>query len=230
MEKSGKIEDGVMDNLLQGFIKRQMKLDSICEAFDPDLANAYLERVMTPKEQTRYESHLSGCAPCRQQVIALARLVDAEVAEVKVAAVAAGAPAPLNESPVVAHHTTLVGAARPHWLARLKGWLCVWATPRFALTAAAAIILAITIPYVLIQNSKVSPSEIASSPAKAKEAGQAPQQAPAKNSPEANSSGSSSINQTADPQNQPAHNKQQGPESKPSATPTATGAAATPAA
>jgi hypothetical protein len=36
MEKSGKIEDGVMDNLLQGFVKRQMKPDLNCEAFDPD--------------------------------------------------------------------------------------------------------------------------------------------------------------------------------------------------
>jgi hypothetical protein len=179
MEKSGKIEDGVMDNLLQGFIKRQMKPGVVCEGFDADLANAYLERVMAAREQTRYESHLTECTMCRKQVIALAGLVDSEVAQVKVAAVAAGVPASPNQSTADASLVRPASEEQANWLARLKGWFGILATPRFALAATAALALAVAIPYVLVQNSKQSQSDVAQA---AKEAGTA-EQKPGQNIP-----------------------------------------------
>lgn len=223
MEKSGKIEDGVMDHLLQGFVKRQMKPDLNCESFDPDLASAYLERVMTEREQTRYESHLSDCTLCRKSVIALARLVEAEVAEVKVAAVAAAAPASLNQSTVDGNTVKPVSETQANWLARLKAWLGVWATPRFALAAAAALVLAVTIPFVLIQNSKVSKSDMASATT-ANEDGKAVQQAAPSKQAESNPPSNNPNNPGSDNPASPAANKQQNGETKPSATPPAAGA------
>jgi hypothetical protein len=221
MEKSGKIEDGVMDSLLQGFTMRQAKPDSNCEAFDPDLANAYLERVMTPKEQTRYEGHLSECTPCRKQIVALARLIEAEVPELKVAAVAAGAPAAFNGSAVEATRTKTAGEEPANWLSSLKGWLGLMATPRFALAAAAALILAITIPYVLIQNSKVSSGDVAHATAKDGVAEQG-----SGNTPPA------SAAQSQNPSNQPANETSQATgnkpvDGKPAPTPPPPGAPAT---
>ncbi len=221
MEKSGKIEDGVMDNLLQGFIKRQMQPDSTCEAFDPDLASAYLERVMTEREQSHYESHLSECAPCRKNVIALARLVEAEVTEVSVAAVAAGVPASLNEATAEANH--FASEEKAHWLGKLKGWFGLLATPRFALAATAALALAVAIPYVLIQNSQMSQRDMTSA-LDAKEDGKAAAQAAKNNPPPSTTPNTSPNNPVNGDTPQSTANKQQA-ESK-SSTP-APGAPAT---
>lgn len=57
-----------------------------CSGFDADLANAYLERALSPLALNRFETHLAGCAECRHHVVALARLADTlTVAPVRVA-------------------------------------------------------------------------------------------------------------------------------------------------
>ncbi|MEW6130598.1 MAG: hypothetical protein AB1757_26440 [Acidobacteriota bacterium] len=153
MEKLGKTEDGVMDHLLRNYLKRQVQPNLQCEGFDPDLANAYLERAMKESEQAQYEFHLSACSMCRQNVIALARLVEADGIEVKAVAAAAMASRAAQAPVIDNHKVKSSGIEQSSWLAKLKAWLGLLASPQFALAASAAIILAIAIPLVLTQKN-----------------------------------------------------------------------------
>ncbi len=150
MEKSSNIEDQVMNHLLRSYIKQQRPPEANCEGFDPDLASLYLERVLAEKEASRYEIHLFECSPCRNSVIALARFADQE------------APfsllAPVNDkqtkhAAIETEQKTVI-ASSPNWLERLQIFFSVFATPKFALGAAAAIVLAISIPFVISQKSE----------------------------------------------------------------------------
>jgi hypothetical protein len=150
MEKSGNIEDQVTDHLLRSYIKQQRQPEANCEGFDPDLASLYLERVLAEKEASRYEIHLFECSPCRNSVIALARFAAQETP------FALAAPITDNQtikSAVESEQKTVIEAS-PNWLERLQVFFGILATPRFALGAAAAIVLAISIPFVISQKGK----------------------------------------------------------------------------
>jgi hypothetical protein len=49
----------------------------VCEQFDPDTANAYLERSLTKNALKAYEEHLTHCVSCRRHIVELARLMPA---------------------------------------------------------------------------------------------------------------------------------------------------------
>lgn len=149
MEKSANIEDQVMDNLLRSYIKQQKQPEINCDGFDPDLANLYLERVLTEKETGRYEIHLSECSPCRSNVIALAQFAEQEVP----LALVASAKAKQAIVAPIADETRAVEKSNANWFEGLKGFFALLMTPRYALGAVAALVLAISIPVILSQQS-----------------------------------------------------------------------------
>jgi hypothetical protein len=128
MKQLRKTEDRAMDRLLRGHPLQQSGLQQVCKQFDPDLANAYIEHSLTAAERERIEQHMSLCAPCRTAIVALARLAEAE------------APA---------------SAARPGqqaaegWRERLGALAGAMTTPRWAMAAAAVIVLAVSVPVLL---------------------------------------------------------------------------------
>jgi hypothetical protein len=148
MEKSGNIEDQVMDNLLRNYIKQQRQPEINCEGFDPDLASLYLERVLTEKETARYEIHLYGCSTCRNSVVMFARLAEQDLP----LALASPAKAPQTFNAAVAGEDAKHSGS--NWLAPLKQFFALFTIPRFALSAAAALVLAISIPLVISQRNK----------------------------------------------------------------------------
>jgi hypothetical protein len=173
MEKSGNIEDQVMDHLLRNFIKQQSPPESTCQGFDPDLASLYLERVLTEKEAARYETHLYECTICRTSVVSLAHFSEQEIS--------LALTSPVKEpQPLPAAVTGEAGSTPPQpgtdWFAPLKQFLALLTIPRYALGAVAAIVLAISMPLVISQRGEKSgnarvPSDTASQPAPAAEPG-----------------------------------------------------------
>lgn len=45
--------------------------------FEADTVAAYAERRLPPWERARFEEHMATCAPCREEVIAVRRILDA---------------------------------------------------------------------------------------------------------------------------------------------------------
>src|SRR5262245_61208079 len=78
MKSSAETKDGAIDNLLRAYVSRPSNPHQVCPEFDPDQANAYIERGLTGASRTRYEQHLSECVPCRKSVVALIRMAEAE--------------------------------------------------------------------------------------------------------------------------------------------------------
>src|SRR5882724_10026268 len=78
MKPFGKTKDGVIDILLRGYVSRPANPSLACPEFDPDLANAYIERRLPSGSRSRYEHHLSECGACRKNVVALVRLADTQ--------------------------------------------------------------------------------------------------------------------------------------------------------
>jgi hypothetical protein len=146
----GNKQDAI-DKLLRASGTRPGALPQVCREFDADLANAYVERSLTTTEIARYEQHLSACAPCRQSVVALVRMSAAD--------------------PAAAHSEARpVAFAEPRRerLTDRRGWFGALLTPRWAMAAAAAIVLAISLPFLLApkpsQSAKQSStSELAAS-------------------------------------------------------------------
>src|SRR5205085_3068850 len=82
-------------------------------------------------ETARYEQHLAACSPCRKSIVALTRMAQADV--------------------VAARTDTAVGRTQGEsWAQR---WLGALTPPQWAMAAAAAIVLAITLPLILSQHS-----------------------------------------------------------------------------
>ncbi|MBS1807216.1 MAG: hypothetical protein JST84_03375 [Acidobacteria bacterium] len=76
MAKNENNLDPNFDALLKSHVKKQGAINLvICDQFDPDTANAYLERAMTKNALASFESHLSDCPTCRRQVIELSRMM-----------------------------------------------------------------------------------------------------------------------------------------------------------
>lgn len=133
MKPFGKTNDGVIDNLLRAYVSRPPNPQQACPEFDPDLANAYIERSLTPGLRLHYEEHLSECAACRKNVAALVRLADPAVAVASVSR-----PRDKNR------------AASPSGARRVFGAL---ARPQWAMATAAVIVLAISIPVLMSRNT-----------------------------------------------------------------------------
>lgn len=146
MGTSNKTEDQMTEALLRNYVKQQRQPDSLCPEFDPDTANAYLERVLTETENSRFEVHLSACSFCRKSIFTLAQLAEVEVslAATSKAAAATAVPAASEQTKADPGEVSLPN--------RLKNWFGGFATPRFAFAAIAALVLAVTIPLVLLSN------------------------------------------------------------------------------
>ncbi len=136
MKFFGQAKDGVIDNLLRAYVSRPTNPRQMCPDFDPDRANAYIERSLTGASRFHYEEHLSECAACRKNVVALVRLAEAE-------SPASGATA--REMP---RFTLLSGA---------KQMFGALSQPQWAMVAAAVIVAAISVPLLLTRNE--SPQE-----------------------------------------------------------------------
>ena len=131
MKFFGQAKDGGIDNLLRAYVSRPSNPHQKCTDFDPDRANAYIERSLTGASRLHYEEHLSTCAACRKNVVALVRLAEAETP-------ASGAPA--REVP---RFTLLSGA---------KQMFGALSRPQWAMVAAAVIVAAISVPLLLTRN------------------------------------------------------------------------------
>jgi len=130
MKPSGKIKDRAIGNLLRAQISKPSNPHQACTQFDPDLANAYVERKMTGPSRAGYETHLSECAPCRQAVVALARFAAAE-------------RAPISASEA---------SRRISWLSSVEAMVRGLSAPQLAMAAAAVVVVAISLPVLLSRN------------------------------------------------------------------------------
>lgn len=130
MKPSGKIKDRAIGNLLRAQISKPSNPHQTCTEFDPDLANAYVERKMTGPSRAGYETHLSACTPCRQTVVALARFAAAE-------------RAPISASEA---------SSRASWLSSVEAMVRGLSAPRWAMAAVAVIVFAISLPVLLSRN------------------------------------------------------------------------------
>jgi len=130
MKQSEKIKDRAIGNLLRTQISKPSNPHQACKEFDPDLANAYVERKMTGPSRAGYETHLSECTPCRQTVVALARFAEAE------------------RSPIPAQ----VVSSRASWLASLEAVVRGLSAPQWAMAAVAVVVFAISLPLLLSRN------------------------------------------------------------------------------
>ena len=113
-----------MESLLRAYVSRPT--NRVCSEFDADLANAYIERNLTTASRSHYEQHLSECAPCRKNVIALSRLAESEL-----------------QPSISARASAAVGPRR---------FFGVTSWPRWAMAAAAVIVIAISLPLLLTSN------------------------------------------------------------------------------
>jgi hypothetical protein len=143
MKLLGKTKDGAIDGLLRAYVSRSGNLPHVCPDFDPDLANAYIERSLPADSRSRYEQHLSDCGACRKSVVALARLAEAEGATST-----ASIPSRASE-------------ARPAWLRRMARGLSGLTAPQWATAVAAVIVLAITLPLVLSRSEAPRTTQVA---------------------------------------------------------------------
>jgi hypothetical protein len=130
MKPSGRIKDRAIGSLLRAQISKPSNPHQACTQFDPDLANAYVERKMTGPSRAGYETHLSECAPCRQTVVALARFAAAE-------------RAPISASE---------GSNRISWLSSVEAMMRGLSAPQWAMAAAAVVVFAISLPLILSRN------------------------------------------------------------------------------
>jgi hypothetical protein len=138
MKFTGQSKDGVFENLLRAYVSRPSKPHKSCTEFDPDQANAYIERRLTGSVHSQYEQHLSECTGCRKNVVALMRLAQADVL----------ATIPAREVPQSA------------WFANIRQSFGILTRPQWALTAAALLVLGISLPLILTmtRNKQVPPA------------------------------------------------------------------------
>ncbi|MFY9572864.1 MAG: hypothetical protein WAV20_15795 [Blastocatellia bacterium] len=128
MKHFGKSEDRAIATLLRARVSRPSNPLQACLEFDPDLANAYIERSLPEAVRSRYEGHLSECAACRSNVVGLTRLAQSDVSS--------------SISPAIRQ-------PRPTLFAGAKQMLGTLSPPQWAMAAVAVIVLAISIPLVL---------------------------------------------------------------------------------
>lgn len=140
-----------MDSLLRRCVKRQEQSAASCGEFDPEIASLYVERVLTEREVARFENHLSACSPCRQGVVLLTRLAQADVAVIDTTKVEEAAAATVVAAAKVEDR---VVETQPGLFDRLKALLLPLGTPRFALAAVALMVLAVSVPLFLADKNQ----------------------------------------------------------------------------
>ncbi|HTF37620.1 MAG TPA: zf-HC2 domain-containing protein [Blastocatellia bacterium] len=143
MKFFGQAKDGVIDNLLRAYVSRPSNPHQKCTDFDPDQANAYIERSLTGASRFHYEEHLSECAACRKNVVALVRLAEAET------------PTSVAPARGVPRFTLLSGA---------KQMFGALSQPQWAMVAAAVIVAAISVPLLLTRNESQKASVAVAEP------------------------------------------------------------------
>src|SRR5438874_1694251 len=126
MKPFGKTKDGVIDSLLRAYVSRSGNPSQACPEFDPDLANAYIERRLPSGSRSRYEHHLAECGACRKNVVALVRLADTQ---------ASVSPARERD--------------RATWLSGARRVFGAMSRPQWAMATAAVLVLAISLPVLL---------------------------------------------------------------------------------
>ena len=62
------------ETMLSLHLQRRRGRGSVCENFDPERANGFVEGILSSAEASRYEEHLSLCSTCRQAVTELKRM------------------------------------------------------------------------------------------------------------------------------------------------------------
>jgi putative zinc finger protein len=130
MKPFSKTKDGVTDSLLRAYVSRPGNPSQACSEFDPDLANAYIERRLPSGSRSRYEHHLSECGACRKNVVALVRLADTS---------ASVSPARDRD------HAT--------WLSGARKLFGAMSRPQWAMATAAVLVLVISLPVLLSRDS-----------------------------------------------------------------------------
>jgi hypothetical protein len=133
MKFSGQIKDGVIDNLLRAYVSRPGNPHQLCVEFDPDKANAYIEHLLSGSERSQYEQHLSECAHCRKSIVGLARLA--------------------HQTDPVSATPRIIEPPRTSWLEGARQMLGVLARPQWAIAATAALVMAISLPFILSNKS-----------------------------------------------------------------------------
>lgn len=134
-----KTQDHTIDKLLRAQGGGPGKDLPLCREFDADLANAYVERSLTVAERAGYEQHLAACAPCRKTIVALTRMAQADQ--------------------VPAHR--VVAAGQTDNSSRVRQWLGALTMPQWAMVAAAAVVLAISLPVILSHRATPPSNEVA---------------------------------------------------------------------
>jgi hypothetical protein len=173
MKPFSKTKDGVTDSLLRAYVSRPGNPSQACSEFDPDLANAYIERRLPSGSRTRYEHHLSECGACRKNVVALVRLADTS---------ASVSPARDRD------HAT--------WLSGARKLFGAMSRPQWAMATAAVLVLVISLP-VLLSRDSARPSQQAADSISA-EQGQAAANPEAANQPAVGTPALSSRSRGAD--------------------------------
>ena len=173
MKMFWKNEDRVIDNLLRANTRGRGGPDLDCREFDPDLANAYIERSLTANARAGYERHLSECHACRSGVVALSRMAESEAA------------------PAVA--ALSVREASP--FAALKGLFTPSAMPRVAAAALAVVVLAVSIPLIFSRGDRAASDQNALSEVAVEQKSNAAEDQPA--SPESRQAISSGVSNPA---------------------------------
>ncbi len=62
------------ETMLSLYLQRRRGRGAICENFDSERANGFVEGILASAEASRYEEHLSMCSTCRQAVTELKRM------------------------------------------------------------------------------------------------------------------------------------------------------------
>ena len=67
--------EATMDSTMDGLIRRSLNTANAAaqNCPDPEIVAAYYERSLDPKERARFETHLSSCARCREQLAVMVR-------------------------------------------------------------------------------------------------------------------------------------------------------------
>ena len=152
-----KTQDHTIDRLLATQGRGPGNAASLCSTFDADLASAYVERRLSASETAGVEAHLAACPPCRKAIIALTRMALAEAEPAR----------------------TDVAVGRTPAVSPLRRWLGPFATPQWAMAAAAAIVLAITLPLVLSHRTASSEQAPATEALNSQAAAKSPANEPA---------------------------------------------------
>jgi hypothetical protein len=129
MKQFWKSEDRAMDRLLRRQVSQQSDPNQTCKQFDPDLANAYIEQNLTTTEREGFQQHLSLCAHCRTATVSLGRLASAEAQS------------------LLSRPGRQIAAEG--WRERIGSLAGAMTTPRWAMAAAAVIVLAVSMPVLL---------------------------------------------------------------------------------